>query len=353
VVLVALLNNAVERVLAQEQNVRVLVESAPNGIIVVDDRGIIRTVNRCVEKLFGYDRLELLGKSVDVLVPGPKAANHKTERETFQRRPEAREMEAGRDLSGLRKDNSEFPVEIGLNPIIRNGKNAVLATIIDISERKKAQDRQQFLVRELNHRSQNLFAVIQSIASRSLSEGHTFGEAKAVFEGRLHALARAHKMLADAAWEGAPLANIVYHELDAFAKHLSVTGCDLFVNTPAAQQFALIIHELATNAVKYGALSAPEGRVFIEGKIEHVNGEHVFSMLWKERGGPLVHRPKHKGFGSIILIDGARQFGRHATLSFKREGVCYEFRLPLSTIEATKIEGAFGQRHPPDCIDVM
>ena len=317
--------------------------STPNGVIVVDDRGIIRTVNRSIEKLFGYDRLELLGKSVEMLVPGPKAANHKTERETFQRHPEARAMGAGRDLSGLRKDGSEFPVEIGLNPIIRNGKNAVLATIIDISERKKAQDRQQFLVRELNHRSQNLFAVIQSIAARSLSEGHTLGDAKAVFEGRLHALARTHKMLADAAWAGAPLADIINYELDAFAKHLSVTGCDLFVNTPAAQQFALIIHELATNAVKYGALSAPEGRVFIEGKIEHVNGEHVFSMLWKESGGPPVHRPKHKGFGSVILIDGARSFGRQAMLNFKRKGVCYELRLPLSTIEATKIRAAIGR----------
>jgi PAS domain S-box-containing protein len=100
VTLVTLLNNALERVLAQEQNVRVLIESAPNGIVVVDDRGIIRSVDRATEKLFGYDRLELLGQSVDVLVPASQAKTHKAERESFQRRPETRAMGAGRDLRG-------------------------------------------------------------------------------------------------------------------------------------------------------------------------------------------------------------------------------------------------------------
>jgi PAS domain S-box-containing protein len=340
VALVALLNSAVERVIAQEQDVRVLVESAPNGIVVVDDRGIIRTVNRSTERLFGYERLELLGKNVEMLVPQPRSALHEVERRSFQKRPEPRAMGAGSDLSGRRKDGSEFPVEIGLNPVSRNGDSAVLATVIDISERKKAQDRQQFLIRELHHRSQNLFAVIQAIATRSLSEGQTVTEAKRAFEGRLHALARAHKMLADAAWQRAPLAEIIDRELNAFAKHLRVSGCEIFVNTPAAQQFALIIHELATNAVKYGALSAPQGRVLIEGKIERVNGEHIFSMLWQESGGPAVHRPKHKGFGSVILLDSARKFGRHATLSFDPEGLRYELQLVLSTIEAAKHEHA-------------
>jgi two-component sensor histidine kinase len=143
-------------------------------------------------------------------------------------------------------------------------------------------------------------------------------------------------MLAEAAWEGAPLGNIIVHELAAFAKQLSISGCDLFVNAPTAQQFALIIHELATNAVKYGALSASEGRVFIEGRIERVNGEHVFAMLWNESGGPQVRKPKRKGFGSIILLDGAKKFGRHAALDFQLEGIRYEIRMPLSTVEAVK-----------------
>jgi two-component sensor histidine kinase len=115
--------------------------------------------------------------------------------------------------------------------------------VIDISERKAGQERQQFLVRELKHRSQNLFAVIQSIAARTLGEKHTLVEAKQIFEGRLMALSRAHNMLAEAAWTGAPLAEIIKKELEAFADHVSVNGCELLVNTLAAQQFALIVHE--------------------------------------------------------------------------------------------------------------
>jgi two-component sensor histidine kinase len=140
--------------------------------------------------------------------------------------------------------------------------------------------------------------VIQSIAARSLGQGRTLAEAKLVFDGRLQALARAHTVIAEAASEGASLADIVNRELDAFSTNLSVSGCDLNLNTVTAQHFALIVHELATNAVKYGALSLAEGRVRIEGKLERMNGETLFSWSWIESGGPQVFKPGRKGLGS-------------------------------------------------------
>jgi PAS domain S-box-containing protein len=341
VVLMAFMNTAGERAMAQEQNVQVLLESAPNGIVVIDEEGTITRVNATIERLFGYNRHELLGRKIEVLVPDRQVDTHRAVRESFLQKPEARMMGAGRELSGRRKEGSEFPVEIGLNPVSRNGRNAVLATVIDISERKRADDRQQFLIRELQHRTQNLFAVIQSIANRSLMEGHTLAEAKEVLNGRLHALAQAHSMLADAAWEGAPLAEMIKRELAGFSKQLSLSGCDIVVNTPAAQQFALMVHELATNAVKYGALSVPDGRISIECNIERANGDGTFSFLWKETGGPIVSVPKRKGFGSVILLDEAKQFGQHVALNYDPQGLSYERRFPLSAIEAaTKQEGS-------------
>jgi PAS domain S-box-containing protein len=110
--------------------------------------------------LFGYERRELLGQKIELLVPARQVDTHRAVRESFLEKPEARMMGAGRDLSGRRKDGSEFPIEIGLNPVNRDGHHAVLGTVIDISERKRAHDRQLFLVRELHHRTQNLFAVI-------------------------------------------------------------------------------------------------------------------------------------------------------------------------------------------------
>ena len=334
IAVVMLLNRSIERLVAQERNIRVLVEGAPNGILVVDEKGVIRTMNKSAEALFGYDHSELVGQRVERLLPRAKRVSHLADRREYIQNPSPRPMGAGRDLTALRKDGAEVPVEIGLSPITRDDETAVLATVVDISERKAAEKKQKFFVQELEHRSQNLFSVIQSIAARSLVEGKSLTEAKEIFEGRLMALSRAHRMLAEAAWTGAPLDQIIRNEVLGFADYVSVNGCELMVNTPAAQQFALIVHELATNAAKYGALSAPTGKVVIEGKVERVNGEQFFAMEWRERGGPPVRRPRRKGFGSTILVDGAKQFGRHAELRFERQGLSYELRLPLSSIAA-------------------
>jgi PAS domain S-box-containing protein len=334
VFIVALLNSAIERVLAQETNMRVLIESAPNGIVVIDEQGIIRRVNASTEKLFGYPRSELLGRKVEILVPGPAAQKHGALRESYLRAPETRAMGAGRDLSGRRKDGSEFPVEIGLNPVARNGARGVLATVIDISERKRAHDRQLFFIRELQHRTANLFAVIQFIVNRSLSEAQSIPEARKELNARLEALARAHAILADAAWEGARLSEVLKRELKAFSDRLSIRGCELIINAPAAQQFAMIVHELATNAIKYGALSAPDGRIAVEGRVEQNGSNTQFLFLWKESGGPRVSNPTRRGFGSIILVDSAKQFGRHVALNYEPDGLSYELLLPVSAIAA-------------------
>jgi PAS domain S-box-containing protein len=341
VAIITLLNVAVERVLAQEQNVRVLIESAPNGIIVVDEQGTIRLVNASSEKLFGYQRSELVGKNIEVLVPDRQADAHVAMRKSYQQAPTPRLMGIGRDLSGKRKDGSEFPVEIGLNPVHGNGGAAVLATVIDITERKRVQDNQKLIIRELQHRTQNLFAVFKAIAVRSVDEGKTAAEIKYVLSGRLQALAQAYAMLADAKWEGASLADILEREFAGFAGRLSFNGCDIVLTPSAAQQFALIVHELGTNALKYGALSTREGHVSIDCKVERLNGDGKFSFSWKEIGGPPPVQPTRKGFGSVIIVDSAKQFASNIVLDYSPQGLNYALELPLSAIEAVaKHEGS-------------
>src|SRR6266511_2139179 len=338
VTIVALLNAAVEHIIAQVQNMRVLIESAPNGIVVVDKRGTIKLVNASTEKLFGYNRLELLGRNVEVLVPDQQVDTRL--RDSFQEHPKAPATNSERDLNGRRKDGSEFAVEIGLNPVSRNENNAVLATVVDISERNRAEDGQKLIIREFQHRTGNLFAVFQAIAVRSVDEGKTAAEIKYVLSGRIQALARAYAMLADTAWGGASLAAILDRQFAGFSKRVNVGGCDIVVIPSAAQQFALIVHELATNALKYGALSTPNGRVSIEGKIDRLNGGGTFSFAWRETGGPPVTVPTRKGFGSVILLDSAKHFGQSVTLDYAPQGLSYDLQFQLSAIEASmKHEG--------------
>lgn len=336
VTVVALLDSAVERFMRQVQSVRVLFDSAPAGLVVVDQQGLITLVNGSAEMQFGYERRELVGKNIEVLLPVARVAQHRKAREAFLRKPVARAMGAGRDLRGRRKDGSEFPIEIGLHPVGRKGRIAVLATIIDISDRKKVQEGQNFIVRELHHRTQNLFAVFQAIASRTIDESKTATEIKDVLNGRIQALARAYAIAEDSGWEGVSLAAMLDRELAGFSKCVKIDGCDITVSSSAAQQFALIIHELATNALKYGALSVPDGLVSIAGKIDRLNGSGTFSFAWRETGGPPVTAPTRKGFGSVILVDSAKQFSQNVVLDYARQGLCYDLQLQLSAIEASK-----------------
>jgi two-component sensor histidine kinase len=208
--------------------------------------------------------------------------------------------------------------------------------VVDISERKKTVERQRFVVEELRHRTQNLFAVVHTLASRSLDEKQSMADARKLLLSRIQALARAYAMLADAAWEGAPLDRIVRATLDAFTERATVTGCDIIVTPSAAQHFALILHELATNATKYGALSAPSGHVEIQGNVR----EQDFSFRWQETGGPPVATPVRRGFGSSVLVESAKAFGKRANLDYASSGLRYELVVPLRSIEAKPVADA-------------
>jgi PAS domain S-box-containing protein len=336
VAVVAVLNSALDRVVAQERNMTLLIEAAPNGILVADQAGNIRLVNSCTERLFGYSRSELLGRKIDTLLAGQSADAQAILGGALEQDAQP-PLASWQGLQGRRKDGSEFPIEIGLNPIRHSGRRGLLATVIDVSERKQARDRQQLLVDELRHRAQNLITVIQTIARRSLRRSDP-GE-RQEFLDRLVALGRAHALLADAAWQGAPLSEIIEREFAAFSSRVSASGCDVMLSPSAAQQFALIIHELATNAVKYGSLSVASGRVSVEWNVERCDNGDVFRLAWRETGGPPVRPPGRKGFGSTILVEATRGICGNGAMDFAPSGLGYELAVPLSTIVAASGSG--------------
>jgi len=153
-----------------------------------------------------------------------------------------------------------------------------------------------------------LLTIIQAIISNTLKESKTLAEAGYVLSGRVQALSNAYTVLADAAWEGASLTKILNSHSILHTNHVTIDGCEINLTPRAAQQFAMVVHELATNALKYGALSSPDGRVSISGKLDRHNGSPSFLFSWKESGGPRISLPTRKGFGSVILLDSAKQF---------------------------------------------
>jgi PAS domain S-box-containing protein len=309
-----------------------IVESSDDAIISKDLNGTITSWNSAAERLFGYTLEEALGCPITMIIPLDRQHEEAAILERIKRGQRIDHFETVR----RRKHGSLIDISLTISPI-RNAQGKIIGsskTARDITERKRAHERQLFLIRELQHRTQNLFMVVQSVINLTLVEPLSLAQAKEALNGRIQALAQAHSILADHAWNGGPLTDIIGRVLASFSHQLSITGCDMTVNTQAAQHFALTLHELATNAVKYGALSVPTGSVSITCTcdVERIKGG-TFSFLWKESGGPIVLPPQRKGFGTVILIDGAKQFGQHVALDYEPDGLKYEIRFPLSAIE--------------------
>ncbi len=181
-------------------------------------------------------------------------------------------------------------------------------------------ERYELLARELQHRTKNLLSVILSIASASLRPGG--GGSEALF-ARLHSLAKAQDLIFEEGGGGALLDHIVHRVVDSFGARISIEGPPIFLSARAAQGFALIIHELATNAVKYGSLTVPTGKVSICWHLNAAEAEPTVTLVWQERGGPPVAAPERRGFGTILLEKAVASSGGPPCFDYAPGGFTY------------------------------
>jgi PAS domain S-box-containing protein len=210
--------------------------------------------------------------------------------------------------------------------------DGLVQTAAVLIDRQRAEDHQRLLMAELNHRVKNTMAIVQSIATQSLRDAPDPEEAVATFGERLRALAAAHDALTAESWSGADLRTLIEAGVAAVEDRAVVTidGPPVRLGPRIALSLSMALHELATNAVKHGALAAPEGRVAIDWRLEGAGAERRLRLRWRERGGPPVAPPARRGFGSRMLERALAADTRgRATLDFAPEGLVFELDAPL------------------------
>jgi len=213
-------------------------------------------------------------------------------------------------------------------------------TTENIHERKLAGEHQQLLINELNHRVKNTLATVQSIASQTLRNVATVAEGRTAIEQRLIALSRAHDVLTRENWEGASLREIILQALEPYRSYgearIRLQGPDVRLRPRMALALSMALHELATNAVKYGALSNDRGQIRIEWKLDSAGTPPHFALRWEESGGPPVAPPSRRGFGSRLIERSlAQDLGGEVKVDFMPAGVVCTVDARLAANEAT------------------
>jgi PAS domain S-box-containing protein len=327
---------------ASEERFRTLFELGPAAVYSCDARGVIQESNQRAAELWGRtpargDSSERSCGAVKMFRPDGSFMPHD---DCPMARVISGEIPAVHDEETIveRADGSRVNAIINIRPL-KNERGEVTGAIncgFDITERKHAEEHQRFLMHELAHRGGNLLSVIQSIIARTLIGAKPLAEERNTLTRRLQALARSQSALMSKGFQGALVAEIIRLEFDGFSDRVMAAGPDILLNSRTAQTFALLLHELATNAAKYGALSQQDkGLVDIHWSTVGEFEEARFKFYWQERDGPPVVPPTRQGFGSILLEKLALQdFGAQPTITFAPHGFSYSIDAFLPTMIA-------------------
>jgi PAS domain S-box-containing protein len=315
--------DAIRTALARSEEI---LESISDAFYAVDADWRFTYINRIAEAWWGRRREDLIGKVVwDELVDAVGSPSHAAHLEAARERRVVR-LEAMSSVPAKWLDISIFPTGTGLSVYFR-----------DISERKEAEERQQLLVNELNHRVKNALATVQAIAAQTLTAADVPIEVRERFTSRLMALARANDLLVAETWQGAGLHAIAEQVASPHAgdERFTIEGPDLQLAPKAATAVALALHELATNAAKYGALSAPDGRVELRWSIDGEGPDRRLHLTWRETGGPAPEKERGSGFGTRLIERGlSAELKADVRLDYTPAGLICSLSAPLNGAEA-------------------
>ena len=311
----------------RERHLRAVMDSVTDCFYAVDRDWRITLFNKSAERYYGKEREQVLGRKLWDVFPAHVGSVFEQQLQTVMDERVPVTFEAR---------SAVFPdryIEMRVAPKEASG---IAVSFSDISVRKAQEQQRELLINELNHRVKNTLAVVQSMAAQSLRDDRVPREVRASFEGRLIALAAAHDLLTRANWEAADLGAAVRAALEPFDQEhrFEVAGPDLRVRPQAAVNLTLALHELATNASKYGALSNKTGTVTVTWDVSEAEPP-MFRLLWRESGGPEVTAPSRSGFGSRLIQRGlSGELGGPAVLDFARDGLVCSIEAPIANLQA-------------------
>jgi PAS domain S-box-containing protein len=312
-----------------------LVSSSDDAIVSKTLDGIVTSWNAGATRIFGYSPEEMIGQSITRLIP-PELQDEEADILAKLRRGERVEHF---DTVRVTKDGRRLDISLTISPIRdRSGRILGASKVArDITERKAGEALQRLLFDELNHRVKNTLATVQAIANQSLRRSSRPEEFAASFSGRVQALARAHDLLVHARMRGAAVSDIIREQVLFGAGdpgRIEVAGPAVTLDAKSAVQLALVLHELSTNARKYGALHGDAGRLSITWKVEAHPAPQLF-LSWQESGVRNLSAPESRGFGTTLIERSLDAQGGTARIEYGSQGLTCTIKLPLREPEET------------------
>jgi PAS domain S-box-containing protein len=300
------------------RSVAAIVESSDDAIVSKNLDGVIASWNRGAERVFGYSAEEAIGQPITIVIPEERLHE---EHEILTRIRHGERIDHFETVR-RRKDGSLIDISLTVSPVKNEEGKIVGASKIarDITEQKRTQDQIATLARETEHRSKNVLANVQAIVA--VSQSDTVDGLKRAIEGRIRALANVHSLFVETRWRGANLQTIAKNELAPYAeadeRRIRIYGPPLLLAPDVAQAMAMTLHELATNAAKYGALSVRDGKIDLKWSREGVGR---VTLHWTEIGGPAVHKPTRRGFGGRIIEQMINQLNGEIGFEWRADGL--------------------------------
>jgi PAS domain S-box-containing protein len=306
-----------------------IVTSSDDAIISKTIDGRITSWNAAATRLLGYEPSEIIGQPITRIIP---LELYDEEKEIIARLKRGERIDHYETVR-VAKDGRRIEVSLSVSPLCdKFGKVVGAAKVArDITERKQAETLQRLLLEELNHRVKNTLATIQAIANQSLRHSKSPSDFVSGFSGRVQALARAHDVLTQTKLQGADVMKLVREQVllgGSNDRRVSCSGPMLLLDAQKAVHLALVLHELATNARKYGALSVAKARLSVKWEVR-TNGGRNLVIEWKETGGPPVLAPSRRGFGSTLIERTLKAHGGKVSTRYGSEGLTAHITLPL------------------------